>query len=75
LKNDKPNGFNVVINNQQSTILFCQKILKIEGLQSLFWSRDSITTCKLKLLITLIALIKMEWFKASYDYINLKKQF
>jgi len=39
LKNTNPNGCNVVINNLHPTILFFQKILKIElnkGLQSLF---------------------------------------
>jgi len=39
LKNDNPNGFNVVINNLHPMFLFLSKILKIElnkGIQSLF---------------------------------------
>jgi len=33
------------------------------------------TTHKLKLFITFISLMKMEWFKASHVYINLENQF
>jgi len=37
--------------------------------------RDSTLTHKLKILITLISLIKIEWFKASYVDINLENKF
>jgi len=80
LKNANPNGCNVVINNLKLIFYFLfPKILKIElniGLQSLFYSRKFITTHKLKhLIIQFDSLIKMDWFKALYEYINVENQF
>jgi len=63
LKNANFNGFDVVIKSLHLIFLFFPKILKIElnkGLQSLFWSSESITARKLKNLITFDSLIKME---------------
>jgi len=51
--------------------------LKIElnkGRQSLFWTRESLTIRKLKLL-NFDSFIKMELLKAFYFYTNLKNQF
>jgi len=72
LNNAKPNGCNVVVDNLHPMVLLFSKILKNElnkGLQSLYYSRKSITAYKLKLLITFISLIK-----AFHVNINLKKK-
>ena len=48
-----------VVNNLYTMLLFFSKILKIElnkRLQGLFYNKNSITTCKLKFLITFISL-------------------
>jgi len=77
LKNANPNSWIVVINNLHSMLLFFPKILKIElhqGLQSLFYSRESMTTHKLEVFITFISSIKVEWLKAFHVSINLEKQ-
>jgi hypothetical protein len=63
LKLANPNGCDIVINNLHLMFLFFfKRILKMEfntGLQSLFWSRESIAAPKLKDLIVLDSLIKM----------------
>jgi len=78
LKNDNPNGCNVVLKNLHPMALFFPKILKIEqdeGLQSLFESRKSIIAHNLKHLITFDSLIKVECIKAIRIYITLENQF
>jgi len=78
LKTVIPNDCNVITNNLHPVFLFflVLKLSKIKDFKVYFGvCGESITTYKLKLLITFIWLIKMEWFKASHTYINLENQF
>jgi len=73
LKNSNLNGFNALVNNLYPMILFFSKNIEFnKELQSLIYSRESITTYKLKLFIIFISLIKVGWFKAFQEYTNLE---
>jgi len=58
-------------------MIFFPKVLKIDlntRLHNLFQSRDSIATCKLNLLVTLISLIKKGMIQ-SFPHIYIENQF
>jgi hypothetical protein len=75
LKNTNPNCDNVLLCNRNH--IFYLRIVKIEfknQLKILFQEKVSTTTCKTKLLITFISLIKIEVFKAFHVEISISNQ-
>jgi len=74
LKNANPNGCNAVINNLYPLIICFSENIKIEFTKFILEQKFH-NARKLKLFITFISLIKMEWFKAFHTYVNLENHF